>query len=253
MADRGDMGGSRGASDTGDYGNSGRGERGNGYRLLTAKEKAPYGRDHTGRPVSKAERDAWNAQKRSTGLSSAALFQSLTNPQVDPFAQMMEMFASGSGAHSPHSPSGPDQAAVDQQAADDFITGQNDLKSLYGDYINASETATKYINNQINSERSNSALLGIDYSITDEDKSSRISNYFSEIWSEDNATKLTDLNTKFGDEENPLEFLISRGVADEAAKADEAPSSGKPRGSTILSAFDNEDDKLSGNSILGGG
>jgi len=116
MADgRGDRSGSRGASDTGDYGNSGRGERGNGYRLLTEKEKAPYGRDHTGRAVSKAERDAWTARKRETGLSSSALFQSLTNPQVDPFAQMMEMFSS-SASHSPHSPSG--QAEADQKAAD---------------------------------------------------------------------------------------------------------------------------------------
>jgi len=129
------------------------------------------------------------------------------------------------------------------------------MEALYADYIDASETATTYINNQISGQRADAALTGVDFAVTDEEKTSKISNYFAEIWSAEDDQKLTKLNDEFGqDRETPYEFLIKRGVTPDAAEEETANTTVKSRGAgTLATSFSNEDDKLSGNSILGGG
>ncbi len=84
-----------------------------------------------------------------------------------------------------------------------------------------------FVNNQIESERSNAALLGIDFNIDDEIKATRINDYFGTLYNQGDYDTLQNLNTEFGDPENPLEFLITRGAAvDTAADGEGAADTG---------------------------
>ncbi len=188
--------------DDGRYGTN-YGERGNSMGGSSTKATAaPYGYNAQGQPVSKAERDNWNRLKRESGMSSAELYASKTS--VDPFAAMMSMMAGGA-----HTPSGPDYEAQRLQQLED--QGIKDRDDLYLDYMTAAGSATDYVNTQIESERSNAQLLGIDFNLTDEDKSTRISDYFATIWGEGEQTRLEDLFAKWGNPEGFTDWTVKRG------------------------------------------
>ena len=94
------------------------------------------------------------------------------------------------------------------------IEGENRRDALYSDYLDAAGVATDFINSQIASEQSNAALLGIDYDITDEQKSARISNYFAGIWGEGQQNQLEALMSEWGNPQGFEGFTIERGDAD---------------------------------------
>jgi len=135
--------------------------------------------------------------------------------------------------------------------------GGKDLQSAFGGYMDASMEATDYVNNLIGQERSNAALLGINFNITDEQKAQRISDRFATIYGEDAWRQMQNLNDEFGDPENPLEFLIERGVAtedtDDNGPATTDPDSKGKVGDTRSNSLLATDDVVPHNpTILGG-
>lgn len=199
---------------------------------------APYGYSHDGRAVSKAERDAWNARKKSTGMNASQLYRSLTQQAVDPMAAFYEMMAGmGEMGGEMHMATGPSEAEIE---AERIAKGGTDLEAAYKEYMSAAETATNYVNNQINEERSRASLMGIAYAVNDEAKTERINNYFSELYSADEWTSLQDLNTNFGDPESPREFLVQRGI-DTATADSEAAATTKKTTGTAATGFTTED------------
>lgn len=92
--------------------------------------------------------------------------------------------------------------------------------TLFSGYMTAAESAVDYINQQIMEERSNAALLGIDYQLTDEMKQERINKYFDTLWG---AGEELELDTLIKDYGNPTGFDGNwpiRRTKDEAADAD---------------------------------
>lgn len=83
--------------------------------------------------------------------------------------------------------------------------------SLYSDRTSAAGSATDYINKQITDERSNAQLMGVDYNITDDQKSARINDYFGSIWGAGDEDTLGNLMKEWGNPEGHEEFSITRG------------------------------------------
>ena len=75
--------------------------------------------------------------------------------------------------------------------------------TLFSGYMTAAESAVDYINQQIMEERSNAALLGIDYQLTDELKQQRINKYFDTLWGAGDELELDNLIKEYG---NPTGF-----------------------------------------------
>ena len=116
-----------------------------------------------------------------------------------------------------------------QREEDRLTAGQNERDALYTEYINSANSATDFVNSAINSERSNAALLGISYAITDEQKATRISDQFSTIWGEGDQSRIESMFTEFGNPEGFEEFTITRGDGGDATEAG-------PSGPTSLSS-----------------
>jgi len=135
--------------------------------------------------------------------------------------QLDNMWASFfEGFGQPAEPTGPsyedqlaDQKALyDKQLADQQrIQGLNDRDTLFGSYMDAAGTATDFISGEIDKERSNAALLGIDYEVTDEQKGSRISDYFATVWGEGDQTRLEGLIKQWGKPTGFTGFSVARG------------------------------------------
>jgi len=203
--------------------------------------------------ASSAEQDAWRANQQRTGLRGAALKSFLDQEaQQAQFAQFFGGF--GGGSHQPsapayHTPSGPSE---EEQR---ITTGGNDLQSLYGEYTTAAEDATTYVNELITTNRSNAALTGVDYSVTDEQKSTMINDRFATIFSAEDYDKLQTLNTEFntdiGTDDDPYTFLVTRGVAsgEEGSSDSNGVSSPTSRGNALTS---DDEETLGTTSILGG-
>lgn len=100
---------------------------------------------------------------------------------------------------------------------------------MFAERTMASESAVDYVNQQVSRERSNAALFGIDYNITDEQKAGRTSDYFSSIWNQDNETKLTGLFSEIGSPEGFTNFNV--GLSDTATSGEVTPP---PPQSTVV-------------------
>lgn len=168
------------------------------------------------------------------------------------------------GFHMPHSPSGPSyedqlaqqQAMMDKSQADAArIQGENQRDQLYSAYMDAAGSATDFINSEIEREQSNARLLGIDYSIDDEMKSQRISDYFASVWGEGEQSQLEAMMGKWGNPQGFSGFTITRGDASkyagkEGSEKEVGTSVGQKPKPTL--ATDEEEDTLGGNvTILG--
>jgi len=90
----------------------------------------------------------------------------------------------------------------------DLVAERNEA---YGYYLDAAETATNFVNSEISQEQSNANLMGIDYSITDAQKATRVNDYFATIWSESNQTNPEGLMDSYGNPQGFEEFTVSRG------------------------------------------
>ena len=171
-------------------------------------------------------------------------------------AQFEGLFGAFGGGHKPkggghESGGGGHGGASDEERK--RIEGENNRDELFSLYLDAGDKATDFINDAIDQERSNAQLLGIDFDITDEQKTSRINDKFSEFFSEKEFSDLETSFDEFGDPEDFDGFTFIRGDAgdsdegkqkiDEGAKA--APSTKSSQ--NLLS----DDDKLGKASILG--
>lgn len=82
---------------------------------------------------------------------------------------------------------------------------------LLGQRLGYEESAVGYINNLIRGEKSNADLFGIEYDMSDDIKQSRINNYFSTLWTEDQETELANLFDAIGRPEGFTDFVTRRG------------------------------------------
>lgn len=97
-----------------------------------------------------------------------------------------------------------------------IAAGREKVGSLYSNYMNSATQSTDFINSEISKEASNAALLGIDYNITDEQKTERISNHFASVWGEGDQQSLEAGIAEFGAPTGFTGFTVKRGVADVA-------------------------------------
>lgn len=127
-------------------------------------------------------------KKQNTSSSVTELFSGMS----EMFAPMEITFPEYEG------PSAEEISAENKKNSD--ISRRN---TLFSGYVTAADTAADYINNQINEERSNAALLGIDYQLTDELKQQRINKYFDSLWGAGDELELDNLIKEYG---NPTGF-----------------------------------------------
>lgn len=128
------------------------------------------------------------------------------NKQQDTSSSVAEMFSGMSEMFAPmeitfpeyEGPSAEEISAENKKNSD--ISRRN---TLFSGYMTAAESAVDYINNQINEERSNAALLGIDYQLTDELKQQRVNKYFDSLWGAGDELELDNLIKDYG---NPTGF-----------------------------------------------
>ncbi len=171
---------------------------------------------------------------------------------------MMNMFAGmfeGAGAGGTSSgPSYADQMAQQQAEYEQRLAEQRRAEgiakrdSMYGNYLTAAGSATDYVNSQIDKERSNAALLGIDYNLDDAKKAERISNYFATVWGEGDQTQLEQAMSEWGNPSGFTDWTITRGDASAHQSADggEETLVGTSQGKKILSGSLVDDDELLG-------
>lgn len=97
------------------------------------------------------------------------------------------------------------------------IEGENRRDQMYAAYLDAAGTATDYVNSEIDREAANARLLGIDYTIDDEMKNTRISDYFATVWGEGEHSQLEALMKEWGNPQGFEGFTITRGDASKYA------------------------------------
>jgi len=180
--------------------------------------------------------------------------------QVDPMAQMMEMFSGGMEAMA--GPSAEELSAeADAREAERLKTaGLNRRDELYRNYTESAEVATNYINDLVSKERSNAALMGVDYNLSDADKLTRTENYFADIWGSNDQEELQGLYDEWGymdDMDEASAWVLRRGVgaggADEGEKEDVAATSITGQGGSTLATQGllAEDENPNQTSLLG--
>lgn len=133
--------------------------------------------------------DGWNDYHKA---------QKTTNSVTELFSGMSEMFAPIKKPAQYKGPSAEEISKENKKNSD--ISRRN---TLFSGYMTAAESAVDYINNQINEERANAALLGVDYQLTDELKQQRINKYFDTLWGAGDELELDNLIKKYG---NPTGF-----------------------------------------------
>ena len=182
---------------------------------------------------------------------NAAMQQRRMQEMMSGFQERMgEMFAP------PEMPAGPTPEELEQQRLEkEREEGIANRDTLYGEYLDAANTATDYIDRLIEKERSNAQLLGIDYNLTPEQRSQRINDYFANIWDESKQTELETLFEKWGNPEGFTDWQVTRGTATEPGepKEDEITSVTSPASApappTLLGT--DEEDLLGTKSLLG--
>jgi multidrug efflux pump subunit AcrA (membrane-fusion protein) len=122
--------------------------------------------------------------------------------------------------------------------------------TILSDRNTASTSAVDYVNQQIAREKSNAALFGIQYDVTDENKSKRIGDYFSTLWSTGQDERINNLFTEVGKPEGFTDFTIQVGDGSTVEDAKQTASQkvvGKTKGTKPNASI-----LLSGLSPLGG-
>lgn len=147
------------------------------------------------------------------------------------------------------------EAAETKRLADGAVNRDD----AYGAYLDAAGSATDYVNNEIDKQAANAALLGIDYEVNDEQKSQRINDYFASIWGEGDQAKLEGYMTDFGDPEGFDGFSVSRGDGSkyegtEGSETLVTSTKTKTGGTSTSSILTDDEDQLgaTGTTTLGG-
>lgn len=145
----------------------------------------------------------------------------------------------------------PDFAA--QQAELEKQQGTRDRDTLYSEYMDAASSSADFINNQITQERSRARLMGVDYSINEEQKNQRVSDYFASVWGEGQQTQLEQLFDKWGAPEGFEGFSIERGDASKfGGRPGTETGAGQTGGTKPKAVIDQDDEQTLGTqSVLG--
>jgi hypothetical protein len=147
----------------------------------------------------------------------------------------------------------PESASINE----DYLANQEEQKKaegisrrdeLYADYLDSVDKATNYVNDQIEQEKANADLLGVQYNMDDSIKNQRISDYFASIWGSGQQGELEKLMTDWGNPEGFEDWLVVRG---DASKVDSSDGSGLQevqgatnRQGTLPSLTEEDDDEL---------
>jgi len=83
----------------------------------------------------------------------------------------------------------------DGTSISDAVATRNSNISAYQDALSSS---TSYVNSQISEEKANAALMGVDYSMSDETKATRISDYLANLWSDSDQSNLDSSIASYG-------------------------------------------------------
>lgn len=155
-------------------------------------------------------------------------------PAPPPTFDFGAMMAAMQPMHMPSvsQPTGP--SLEEQREQQRMEQGIADRDAAYTDYMDAASSATDYINREIDKERANARLMGIEYDVTDEQKSQRINDYFATVWGEGQQTKMEQLFDEFGKPKGFEDFTVTRGDASKYEKEGGASeevvgSTGKPK------------------------
>lgn len=146
------------------------------------------------------------------------------------------------------------QAQYEQQMTEQARRqGESQRDQLYGNYMDAANTATDYINNEVTQARANAALLGIDYQdMTDEQKSAQINDYFATLWSDSNQAQLEGLMKEWGNPTGFTEFAVTRGDGSKYAGSEGSETSvSTSTGQKPTLVTQDEEEVLGAPSILG--
>jgi hypothetical protein len=113
-----------------------------------------------------------------------------------------------------------------QEAERRRTTNYAQIDDLWGARGSAVESAIADVDRAIRAEQDQAALVGLDYTMTDEQRQQRVSNLFAEYWSEENENRLLGLANQFGD---PTMSISARRAIESGARAYE-PSFAVTRG-----------------------
>ena len=120
---------------------------------------------------------------------------------------------------------------------------------LFSERLTNASLATDYITQQLNEEASTARLMGVDFNVSDEQKSSRTSDYFATLWGEGSERELEALIKEWGSPEGFTgTWDIVRGNAKNFANqakpdtsATIATGKGVPRLATLATMGDEEE------------
>lgn len=127
--------------------------------------------------------------------------------------------------------------------------------NLYSDRMSAASSAVDSVNSQIEQERADAKLMGVDYALTDEQKSDRINDTFASMWGAGEEESLGQLMTDYGNPEGFEEFSVVRGTTGDTTGATAASDKtvATSKGAKKKTILTEEEDVLGGStSVLGG-
>ena len=104
----------------------------------------------------------------------------------------------------------------DQQGrnvADRMTTGWNAWNEGYGTYRARGEEATNAVDAQINERRTNAALLGVDFELTDDARQTMVNDQFAALWTDEDQAALDSLKDFEDNREGQVAYDYTRGDA----------------------------------------
>jgi len=128
--------------------------------------------------------------------------------------------------------------------------------SAYSAYLDTAGAATDFVTGEITREKANADLLGIDYNIDDEVKTSRINDYFATMWGEGDQRQLDQLISQWGKPSGFGGFTVVRGAGGSyqggAPAKEETVAVSEGSRQTLLTGEEDDEDRLGGGtSVLG--
>jgi hypothetical protein len=191
------------------------GDTGKNAAEQNARLQSGYGRGASAAQSGQARPTVGSAGFEASDLTNAWLYGFDEASQASQPAFQMPVFEMPQFDSSSSQQSQADfQAKLDAQAAENAknqaISQMNDL---YANRMNAANAAVDFIHSTIAQEKSDAALMGVDYNITEEDTANRINNYFASIWGEGDESSLSQLMGEYGAPKGHTEFTVLRGDA----------------------------------------
>jgi len=136
---------------------------------------------------SAAQAEARAAQQRQQSEHAmSAMMANMARAQQEQAAQFQQMMR---------------QAEIDRAAREEAARREAGIKrrdQLFSERLTNASLATDYITQQLNEEASTARLMGVDFNVTDEQKASRISDYFATLWGEGSERELESLIKEWG-------------------------------------------------------